>query len=144
MQTKKQATVKKAPAKTAKPAVKKAPAKTTKPSYTVINVRVMPDTKAAMARIAKKRKKSLSKAVEDLIIEQVILDHISGDDVPQAPWPVGLDPSPLKSARDPMDTITITGQGPSVYQSPAWRSKGRPVDPKQGNWFMRVLHRLFG
>ena len=135
MQTKKQATAKKAPAKTAKPAAKKTPAKTTRPSYTVINVRVMPDTKAAMARIAKKRKKSLSKAVEDLIIEQVILDHISGDDVPQAPWPV---------SRDPMDTITITGQGPSVYQSPQWTSKGKPVNPKQGNWFMRVLHRLFG
>jgi len=139
MQTKKQA-VKKQQTKPAAKPVKKPVKPVTKkaPAYVVINVRLKPELKAQMAKIAKKRKLPLSKAVEQLIAAEVAFDKVAGDDVPVLR-------GPRKVTRDPSDSITISGAGPEVYQSAQWMSRGQPVKPPRLlDRVARFLNRLFG
>lgn len=138
MQTKKQAVKKQQTKPAAKPVTKKALAKPAKPLYVYINVRLKPELKAQMAKIAKKRKLPLSKAVEQLIATEVAFEKVAGDDVPVLR-------GPRKVTRDPSASITISGAGPEVYQSTQWMSRGQPVKPPRLlDRFARFLNRLFG
>lgn len=125
MQTKNQA--KKAPAIAANS--KETQLKKVKQSYTFINVRVTPETKAAMNKLAKSRKLSLSKAVEYLIEYEI---HNQDEPVrAESRDPLTVDP-----------TITLTPDEIEAYEKPQWLQAGKPVtrDP----WFVRLLNHFFG
>lgn len=97
--------------------------KAVKQRYTFINVRVKPETKAAMAKLAKKRQLSLSKAVEALIEAEL----------KRSQAPERIDP-----------TITLTADEIEAYERPQWLSAGKPVPVNRGPWFKKLLDRLFG
>lgn len=120
MQTKNQA--KKAPTMAAN--VKNKPAKQ---KYTFINVRVKPETKSEMTKLAKHREMSLSRAVEQLIEEEL------AQNMRPRMW-IGT------SSIDP--TITLTPEEIQAYEKPQLISAGKPVAREP--WFVRLFNRLFG
>lgn len=104
-------------------------AKKPKQSYTFINVRVKPETKSAMTKLAKSRKLSLSKAVEYLIEYEI---HNQDEPVrAESRDPLTVDP-----------TITLTAEELEAFERPQWVKAGKPVarDP----WFVRLYHRILG
>lgn len=101
--------------------------KQSKPTYVTMTVRVDANTKAKYIKHAKERGQTLSRAVQMAMEDDMALSGSLG---------------PCTWQQD--TSLTISGAGPEVYQSPQWLEAGKPVDPARGNWLVRTLNRLFG